>query len=148
MSPLTPPGPGRPSDVEAPVDLRLVSPDGEAVALPVVLRYTTDDPFAVTVAFGSGGDAGADVQWVFARELLLAGLEAPSGDGDVRVWPAADGRPDTTCVALSSPDGRALLEASTSDLRAFAARTLSTVPRGGEAGCMDLDAEIGHLLTA
>lgn len=148
MSPVTPRSSGRPADVESPVDLRLVSPDGDAVALPVVLRYSADDPFAVTVAFGSGGEPGADVQWVFARELLLAGLEGPSGDGDVRVWPAADGRPDTTCVALSSPDGRALLEAATSDLRAFVARTLAAVPRGGEARCMDLDAEIGHLLTA
>ncbi|ROP26603.1 SsgA family sporulation/cell division regulator [Pseudokineococcus lusitanus] len=148
MSPATPRSAGRPQDVEVPVDLRLVSPEGDAVALPVTLRYTSDDPFAVTVAFGTGADAGADVQWVFARELLLAGLDAASGDGDVRVWPAADGRPDTTCVALSSPDGRALLEASTSDLRAFVVRTLAVVPRGGESRCMDLDAEIGHLLTA
>ncbi|MEJ5915852.1 SsgA family sporulation/cell division regulator [Pseudokineococcus sp. 1T1Z-3] len=148
MSPHTPPSARRPSDVEAPVDLRLVSPEGEAVALPVVLRYSAEDPFAVTVAFGSDGDPGSDVQWVFARELLLAGLETPSGDGDVRVWPTADGRPDTTCIALSSPDGRALLEASTSDLRAFVVRTLDAVPRGGEFRCMDLDAEIGHLLTA
>lgn len=135
-----------PVDVTAAVDLRLVAPDGEAVTLPVVLRFGVDDPYAVTIAFGADGEGAADVQWVFARELLLDGLLGPTGQGDVRIWPAAEG--GTTCIALSSPDGRALLEARTADLRAFTDRSLAVVARGAESGCLDLDAEIGQLLTA
>lgn len=131
------------ADVDAAVELRLVVPDADAVSLPVDLRYSITDPFAVTVAF-SGDDV--TVEWVFARELLLTGLEHPCGDGDVHVWPSWRAGQDLVLIALSSPDGRAVLEADAADLRSFLDATIQLVRPGTETDHVDLDAAIAALL--
>jgi len=130
-------------DVDTAVELRLVVPDADAVSLPVALRYALTDPFAVTVAF-HGDDVS--VEWVFARELLLTGLEHPCGDGDVHVWPSWRSGQDLVLIALSSPDGRAVLEADATDLRTFLDATVALVPPGDEITHVDLDAAIAALL--
>lgn len=135
--------PGHP-DVDTAVELRLVVPDADAVALPVALRYALTDPFAVTVAF-RGDDVS--VEWVFARELLLTGLEHPCGDGDVHVWPSWRNGQDLVLIALSSPDGRAVLEADATDLRTFLDATIALVPPGEETAHVDLDAAIAELIS-
>lgn len=129
--------------VDAAVELRLVVPDADAVSLAADLRYSLSDPFAVTVAFG-GDDV--TVEWVFARELLLGGLEHPSGDGDVHVWPSWRAGQDLVLIALSSPDGRAVLEADTLDLRSFLDATIDLVRPGTETEHVDIDAGIASLL--
>jgi hypothetical protein len=111
-------------------------------AAPVVTRWTyrTDDPFAVTVEIQTRGNRFVD--WVLARELLVAGLSAPAGIGDVRVRPATMGEWDVTLVEIRSPDGRAVLEVDRDLLRQFVEATIDVVPLGSEGMVFDIDAEI------
>jgi sporulation and cell division protein SsgA len=111
-------------------------------AAPVVTRwvYCADDPFAVTVEIQTRGNRFVD--WVLARELLVAGLSAPAGIGDVRVRPANMGEWEVTLVEICSPDGRAVLEVDRDLLRQFVQATIDAVPLGSESAVFDIDAEI------
>lgn len=130
-------------DVEAAVQLRLVVADADAVPLPVTLRYSARDPYAVRAVFS--GD-GMEVEWVFARDLLRSGLSGPVGDGDVHVWPSWGTGRELLMISLTSPDGQAVLEASSRDVRSFLDRTTAVVPDGHESDHLDLDAELARLL--
>jgi len=130
-------------DVEAAVQLRLVVADADAVPLPVSLRYSSADPYAVRAVFS--GD-GMEVEWVFARELLRTGLTCPVGDGDVHVWPSWGTGRELLMISLSSPDGQAVLEAGAEDVRSFLDRTTLVVPDGEESGYLDMDAALARLL--
>jgi hypothetical protein len=127
------------TQVDTEVELRLVLPESGPVPLRVALRYAIEDPFAVTAAFQ--GD-GVTIDWVFARDLLVGGLEGPCGEGDVHVWPSWAGGRDLVLLSLSSPDGQAVLEADASDLRVFIDRTLDLVPLGAESDHVDVDAQL------
>jgi hypothetical protein len=131
-------------DVEAAVQLRLVVADADAVPLPVNLRYSATDPYAVRAVFS--GD-GMEVEWVFARDLLRQGLSNPTGDGDVHVWPSWGTGRELLMISLTSPDGQAVLEASADDVRSFLDRTTAVVPDGQESDFLDLDAALGRLLS-
>jgi hypothetical protein len=111
-------------------------------AAPVVTRwnYRTDDPFAVTLEIQTRGNRCVD--WVLARELLVAGLSAPAGIGDVRVRPARLGEWDLTLVEIRSFDGHAVLEVDRDLLRQFVEATIEVVPLGCESTVVDMDAEI------
>jgi hypothetical protein len=111
-------------------------------AAPVVTRwvYCADDPFAVTVEIQTRGNRFVD--WVLARELLVAGLSGPAGIGDVRVRPANMGEWEVTLVEICSPDGRAVLEVDRDLLRQFVQATIDAVPLGSESAVFDIDAEI------
>lgn len=130
-------------DVEAAVQLRLVVADADSVPLPVTLRYSATDPYAVRAVFS--GD-GMEVEWVFARELLRAGLTTPTGEGDVHVWPSWGTGRQLLMISLTSPDGQAVLEASADDVRRFLERTALVVPDGEESLHLDLDGELARLL--
>lgn len=134
------------TEVSTDLDVRLVTPGEGAVPLPVELRYAPSDPFAVRATFRTGHGLG--VCWVFARDMLATGTRTPTGEGDVRVWPAAHDSGDTVYISLSSPDGRALLEAPARHLRDFIARTYVVVPPGTESRYLDIDATIEHLLAS
>lgn len=114
-------------------------------AAPVVTRWTycTDDPFAVTVQIQTRGNRFVD--WVLARDLLVVGLRAPAGIGDVRVRPATMGGWEVTLVEIRSPDGRAVLEVDRDLLRQFVDATIDIVPLGNEGMAFDIDAEIEKL---
>lgn len=131
-------------DVEAAVQLRLVVADADAVPLPVNLRYSATDPYAVRAVFS--GD-GMEVEWVFARDLLRQGLSTPTGDGDVHVWPSWGTGRELLMISLTSPDGQAVLEAGADDVRSFLDRTAAVVPDGQESEFLDLDAALTRLLT-
>jgi hypothetical protein len=110
------------------------------------LRYATDDPYAVHVAFHAGTDR--PVHWAFARDLLVEGLFRACGQGDVRVWPGRGvecGAP-VLLLALSSPGGDALLEAPADEVSGWLAHTLRMVPRGREGELLDLDGPLAELL--
>ncbi len=124
--------------------LRLVVAGEEAVPVEAALSYTPADPYAVTALFHA--DESAPVTWTFGRDLLAAGLDHPSGEGDVGVWPSTAGGEPVICVALSSPAGRALLEASHNDVRAFLSATFDLVPLGTESDHLDLDSALDRLL--
>jgi hypothetical protein len=111
-------------------------------AAPVVTRWTycADDPFAVTVEIQTRGNRFVD--WVLARDLLVAGLHAPAGIGDVRVRPATMGKWDVALIEIRSPDGHAVLEVDRDLLRQFVEATIDVVPLGAEGMVVDIDAEI------
>src|SRR3954454_19624265 len=111
----------RPDSVTASLELRLVVPGNASLPVMAELSYDHSDPYAVRVAFHTGG---ADiVEWTFARSLLTDGVTHPVGEGDVQVWPShSAGRP-VVCISLSSPSGRALFEVSLTHLVEFLTRT-------------------------
>lgn len=106
------------------------------------LEYDAHDPYAVVVAYHSGGGT---VRWMFGRDLLADGLLTPSGDGDVIISPADD--VSIVVFALSAPDGCAVLEAPAQELAEFLDRTYDVVPAGTEPEWFDFDQEIGKLVT-
>jgi len=141
--------------VSAEHDLLLVGPDRVLVPLRAALRYSSQDPYAVTIAFDAG--LGEPVEWTFSRELLAAALRGPEGIGDVRVWPSAAsadaedrvsaGAGDKILnIVLGPPTGYARFETDAAEIEAYLARTYDLVPVGQETACLDLDAELTELL--
>ncbi|MGW7378597.1 SsgA family sporulation/cell division regulator [Streptomyces sp. NPDC054794] len=130
--------------VERELELRLVLSPERSVPVPARLSYRTDDPYAVHVTFHINSEH--PVHWTFARELLVEGVFRPCGQGDVRVWPTkVDGR-SVVLMALSSPDGEALLEAPTAQVSAWLERTLRAVPPGTEGEQLGMDHVLDQLL--
>jgi hypothetical protein len=129
--------------VSARLELRLVLGGDRAIAVPATLSYSPDAPYAVTASFHT---AEGDVTWIFGRDLLCQGLEAPVGDGDVAVWPTAEGGQESLCLSLSSPTGSALLEADIAAVEAFLDLTYVLVPSGSEGQHIDIDAELDLIL--
>jgi hypothetical protein len=145
--------------ISAELGLRLVVPQQTIVPLVASVYYSGSDPYAVRMAFHVGTDE--PVEWIFARDLLAAGIESRQGDGDVQVWPssASCAQPDELDVAgpaetggkvlnieLSSPFGQAHFEAPARAMSAFLHRTYQIVPAGKESGYIDLEAELNDLL--
>ena len=112
---------------------------------PVVTRwsYSAYDPFAVSVAVRTRHDRW--VEWLVGRELVVAGLDAPAGEGDVRMRPLSVQGYDIVEIEISSNDGRAVLEVDRALLRTFVASTLEVVALGAEGDRMDLDGEIARI---
>ena len=138
----------RPVTVSTELQLRLLVPGASSLPVRANLSYDIADPYAVQVSFHTGGDNGEIVEWTFARQLLTEGVQAPAGEGDVRVWPStADGEP-VVCLALSSPSGKALFEVPLPELVDFLAMTYQTVASGSESDHVDVDAELALLLWA
>ncbi len=123
------------------------------------MYYSGSDPYAVRMAFHVGTDE--PVEWIFARDLLAAGIESRQGEGDVHVWPslmscADDDDLDVTGSAgagakvlnieLSSPFGQAHFEAPAQAMSAFLRRTYQIVPAGKESSYIDIETELNHLL--
>ncbi|WP_181796927.1 SsgA family sporulation/cell division regulator [Streptomyces sp. WELS2] len=130
--------------VERELELRLVLSPEENVPVPARLTYRSDDPYAVHIAFHINSEH--PVHWTFARELLVEGVFRPCGHGDVRVWPGrSDGR-GVVLMALSAPDGDALLQAPVAPVSAWLERTLRAVPPGAEGGQPGLDDALDQLL--
>jgi hypothetical protein len=136
----------RTEKVSESVSLDCVDGAGQTMTLPGELGYTSSDPYAVTMIFQT---AGGNVVWTFARDLMVRGLTAPAGDGDVHVWPCldADGQA-VVIVELHSPDGELLVQVATKDVYRFVNRTLAAVPLGTEGEHLDLDVLIGQLMAA
>ncbi|MGX1270265.1 SsgA family sporulation/cell division regulator [Streptomyces phaeoluteigriseus] len=130
--------------VERELELQLVLSPERSIPVPARLAYRSGDPFAVHVSFHINSEH--PVHWTFARELLVEGVFRPCGHGDVRVWPTkVDGR-GVVLMALSSPDGDALLEAPAALVSAWLERTLRVVPPGTEAERLGLDEALAELL--
>ncbi|KUJ70767.1 regulator [Streptomyces albus subsp. albus] len=130
--------------IDQAVQARLIASTPEARAIPASLRYTRNDPFAVRVSFPPAASLdGSEVEWVFGRELLTGGLRGPAGQGDVHVWPCGLER---TVLEFHAPEGMAMVQFDTGDLRRFLRRSYELVPRGCEARHLDLDDDLSALL--
>ncbi|MEU3840862.1 SsgA family sporulation/cell division regulator [Streptomyces sp. NPDC028635] len=89
--------------------------EDEDTSIPVVLRYDPEaDPRSVCV--GLPGTA----EWTFSRTLLEQGLRAPTGTGEVRVWPC--GRVGAV-VEFHSARGVSVVQFETKTLLRFLRRT-------------------------
>ena len=114
----------------------------------VGLGYAADDPYAVHLIVSA--DATAASCWVFARDLnheprrTVGALTGTAGQGDVLVGL----QPGGTVVSVVLRNGRDVLgiDLPRLPLCRFAADMLAIVPRGSEAGHVDLDAELRSLL--
>ena len=136
----------------SPITLQLVGPQSWT-EVPALLCYDAADPFAVRIAFGDVGDENgivdaeeAGIAWLVSRELLQSGLDRPSGEGDVRVWPA-HGATDVLFLHLRAPSGEALFELSRATVAGFLRETEALVPTGSETTMLALDEELQALLS-
>jgi Streptomyces sporulation and cell division protein, SsgA len=134
-----------PASITRALTFELIGADGTVVPLVAELRYDEHDPYAVSACFRSGE---THVRWVFARDLLAVGTYDPSGDGDIHIYPSLDasGRA-VTIIELSSPDGEAIMQARTDELRDFLARTEAMVATGSESSHVDVDVVLAQILT-
>ena len=137
------------STISTELQLRLVVPGSAALPVRAGLRYDVADPYAVQVAFYTGGSPdGEVVEWTFARQLLTDGVSGPVGEGDVQVWPSTSAGTPVVCLSLSSPSGKALFEVPLQELVGFLGQTYVAVPTGQESEHVDVDAELALLLWA
>lgn len=130
--------------VEREIELNLVLSPERSIPVPARMTYRTDDPYAVHITFHVGSQTPVD--WTFSRELLVEGVFRPCGHGDVRVWPTKVNGRGVVCMALSSPDGEALLEAPASAVSAWLERTLRVLAPGSEHERLAIDEGLGELL--
>ncbi|MBC9715236.1 SsgA family sporulation/cell division regulator [Streptomyces sp. TRM66268-LWL] len=133
-----------PLTIEQRARARLVTSADAQPAVLVTLRYDGADPLAVHVTFPPEVTLdGRPATWTFARDLLEAGLRAPSGEGDVHVWPCGRAQ---TILEFHSPDGVALVQMDTTLLRRFLLRSYAMTAPGDESAALDLDRGLRALM--
>jgi hypothetical protein len=112
---------------------------------PIVTRWTyrACDPFAVTLALRV--QDGHWIEWLMSRDLLVAGLDAAAGHGDIRMAPKVALGYDVVEIEIRSTDGRAVLEVDHDLLRQFVDAAGALVPLGRESDHVDLDEEIARI---
>lgn len=115
-------------------------PTGMPVPLAAGLHYVVTDPFAVRLTLGA--PLSTPIDWVFARDLLAAGLWQPTGTGDVLV--RADDLSHTVRITLRNREGVAVIEASLSEVADFLDRTFALVPWGTESLYINVDRAIAE----
>ncbi|MFD7439851.1 SsgA family sporulation/cell division regulator [Streptomyces sp. NPDC059909] len=134
--------------VQAEVLMSFLVSEELSFRIPVELRYETEDPYAVRMTFHLPGDA--PVTWAFGRELLIDGINGPSGDGDVHIAPTAPEGLSDVSIRLQVGSDRAMFRVSASPLVAFLDRTDKLVPLGQERTLGDfedhLEAALGRIL--
>ncbi|WP_194919069.1 SsgA family sporulation/cell division regulator [Catenulispora rubra] len=135
---------------EQPLKTHVVTSDTRMAGVPAVLRFRSDDPFAVRLAFldvdpDRGGDGGVvdGIEWVFARDLLTDGLHTPTGEGDVHVWPFG---PGDLMIELRSGASTALVITPQIAVRMFLCHAYAIVPAGSEPRHLDLDRALARLV--
>jgi hypothetical protein len=133
------------STISYPLVLRLLDDSDRQRYIQAELRYSIADPLAVLAVFDTA--ASEPVPWIFARDLLGAGLDRPSGRGDIRIWPAVDSNGVATVrIRLRSPDGDAILETPLSTVEEFLIQTWAMVPTGAESRLLHIDTLLNVLL--
>ncbi|MFJ4677392.1 MULTISPECIES: SsgA family sporulation/cell division regulator [Kitasatospora] len=124
------------------ITLHLLIPDGSTVALDTDWRYRPDDPYAVRLDFG---ERAAGASWVLSREMLLASLCGPVGEGDIRFTPIDGG---LLRLVLGRAGDSVVLTVDRAELAAFLTATTESVPLGKESERIDWDGGLAGLLSA
>jgi Streptomyces sporulation and cell division protein, SsgA len=131
--------------ISAVIGLQLVRYQ-HAIKVPARLSYSSEDPYAVHIAFCVG--KGEPVEWMVARDLLSTGMWRRTGVGDVTVWPSVGSATGVSGsvmnIEISSPNGQAHFEAAVKEISNFLRGTYLVVPEGEES--VHLDAELTNLL--
>lgn len=128
--------------IQAEMRLKLLVAGDSSLPVPSTFAYDTDQPLSIQATFHAAGDT---VEWVFARELMDAGLGGDAGLGDVRMWPSREGDVKVLYVSLNSPKGAALMECNHAAVKAFLDQTYELIPTGAEF--IDMDALLADLLS-
>jgi hypothetical protein len=112
-----------------------------------VVTWRACDPLAVSLTLVSRPDHPAlpKGNWVAPRDALRAGLEAPTGEGDVRLTPEPG---DEVRLELTNGERHTSYLLGAKPLRAFLERTEKVVPAGQEHTERELDAVLDELLRA
>lgn len=131
-----------PTAVTAELTLRMVVDSERTIEVPCEWEYRSDEPYAVRATFRTGA---ADIEWMFARDLILEGMQRPSGEGDIVIWPEHHGSVPLILLALNSPTGQAVLECDRDHLEQFMRCTFDIVAVGEEGDSLDIDRTI-HLI--
>lgn len=134
-----------PTAVTAELFLQMVLDLDRTVDVPCALEYRAEEPYAVRATFRTGS---ADIEWMFARDLIAEGLSRPTGEGDVVVWPEDGDDHHLVLIALNSPTGQAVLEADRSEIEQFLRRTYDIMPAGQESSALDVASWISQILEA
>jgi hypothetical protein len=110
--------------------------------MPLLTRwsYRADDPYAVTMSISR--PSGRWIDWLMARDLVVEGMLAPAGIGDVRVAPFSDDEFDIVEVKIGDDEGFAALEFDRELMERFLAATFDILARGSESGALDISAAI------
>lgn len=130
--------------VQAEVLMSFLVSEELSFRIPVELGYETKDPFAVRMTFHLPGDA--PVTWTFGRELLLDGVNAPTGDGDVHIAPTQPDELGDVHIRLQVGSDRALFRVSAGPVVAFLDRTDKLVPLGQERTLGDFECSLEEAL--
>ncbi|GAA1136081.1 hypothetical protein F4556_001861 [Kitasatospora gansuensis] len=135
-----------PGPVEEILMLRIALDEDSVGEVRTRFRYDPDRPYEVLLTFHLGRSDEAD--WVFSRDLLRDGLQSLSGQGDVKLWPAyCPCHGSTLHLALESPHGQALLEASKPRVKDWLDRTYACVSAEDEAAAGPTDDQLAALLS-
>ena len=132
-----------PTAVTAELLMRMVVDSDDTIDVPCELEYRSDEPYAVRATFRTGA---ADIEWMFARDLILEGMQRPSGEGDIVIWPENHGVQPLILLALNSPTGQAVLESDRAHIEHFVRRTFDIVAVGDEGTTVDVDRCIDRIL--
>ncbi|WP_440555811.1 SsgA family sporulation/cell division regulator [Streptomyces sp. SCPE 10] len=124
--------------------MELLSPLGGRVPVPTHLLYRAQDPLLVELLFHD--PVYGPIPWVVSRELLARGMPAPSGEGDIRVWPTGTGPRALLHILPAPPDGSAHLVAPLPALAHWLWRTYKLVPAPRKADALDLDGRLDRFL--
>ncbi|MEV0090556.1 SsgA family sporulation/cell division regulator [Streptomyces sp. NPDC050738] len=130
--------------VQAEVMMSFLVSEELSFRIPVELRYEAPDPYAIRMTFHLPGDA--PVTWAFGRELLLDGINAPTGDGDVHIAPTDPESLADVHIRLQVGEDSALFKAGTAPLIAFLDRTDKLVPLGQERTLGDFEGNLEEAL--
>ncbi|WP_395297075.1 SsgA family sporulation/cell division regulator [Kitasatospora hibisci] len=142
--PQVPPQRSGAAAVAMDLDLRTVVCPGLSVLVRARLRYHQAEPYAVYL--DSHVDREEPITWMFARELLAAGLVRRAGVGDVSVHPGVGGEAGTVFIALGGDESTVVLRARAAEVRTFLGHTECVVPYGREREFVDLDVLLCRLL--
>lgn len=126
------------ASVQAPADIA-------GVTMPVILDYDPCDPLAVRLTFCT--EYEESVAWVIGRDLLRGGLHAPTGLGDVRVWPGSRDR-TRYYLQLRTDASCTLFAFESRVIEAFLAQAYQSVPAAAELSAAVLDAELDAIFGA
>jgi hypothetical protein len=121
------------------------SPVAAGITFPCDFLYDPTDPFAMTLVFRPPDRS--PITWTFGRDLLLVGIDEPTGVGDVSIapWLGADGHAEVA-ITLSSPDGELQVQARRRDVARFVAEMLEAVPEGAECSTSGFESEVDSIL--
>lgn len=121
--------------------------------IPVTFVFNPDMPIEVRMLFhydDNDDGQGDTVEWVFARDLLNYGMEAPSGMSDVVVWP----EDSYLVIQLTGRHVLTLVEYtvkcrfSYDTVLAFLTESYALVSRANEESCVNVDHAINKILQA